>query len=29
MEAVARRRKIFDAVRALTLRGAHLRPLVL
>jgi class 3 adenylate cyclase/tetratricopeptide (TPR) repeat protein len=29
MEAVARRRKIFEAVRALTLRGAHLRPLVL
>jgi predicted ATPase len=29
MEAVARRRKIFDAVRALTLRGARLRPLVL
>ena len=26
MEAVARRRKIFDAVRALTLRGARLRP---
>jgi len=29
MEAVARRRKLFDAVRALTLRGARLRPLVL
>jgi len=29
MEAVARRRKIFEAVRALTLRGARLRPLVL
>jgi len=29
MEAVARRRKIFDAVRALILRGARLRPLVL
>ena len=29
MEAVARRRKIFDAVRTLTLRGARLRPLVL
>jgi (S)-ureidoglycine-glyoxylate aminotransferase len=29
MEAVTRRRKIFDAVRALTLRGARLRPLVL
>jgi class 3 adenylate cyclase/tetratricopeptide (TPR) repeat protein len=29
MEAVARRRQIFAAVRALTLRGARLRPLVL
>ena len=29
MEAAARRKKIFDAVRALTLRGARLRPLVL
>jgi predicted ATPase len=29
MEAVARRQKIFEAVRALTLRGARLRPLVL
>jgi class 3 adenylate cyclase len=29
MEAVGRRRKIFEAVRALTLRGARLRPLVL
>jgi tetratricopeptide (TPR) repeat protein len=29
MEAMARRRKIFAAVRALTLRGARLRPLVL
>jgi class 3 adenylate cyclase/tetratricopeptide (TPR) repeat protein len=29
MEAVARRWRIFAAVRALTLRGAHLRPLVL
>jgi predicted ATPase len=29
MEAVARRRKVFEAVRALTLRGARLRPLVL
>src|SRR5713226_1350030 len=29
MDAAARRRKIFDAVRALSLRGARLRPLVL
>ena len=29
MEAIARRRKIFEAVRAFTLRGARLRPLVL
>jgi predicted ATPase/class 3 adenylate cyclase len=29
MEAVARRKKIFDAVVALTMRGARLRPLVL
>ncbi len=29
MEALARRRKIFDAIRAMSLRGARLRPLVL
>jgi tetratricopeptide (TPR) repeat protein len=29
MDAVARRKRIFDAARALTLRGAHRRPLIM